>query len=92
MRNTDPLSLMTALRASDGLLFTESGLLVICAHPDGERVAVPWPLLNERAHATLAAALFDLRETGDLPRSTRCVRLPSGSLFNIDSATITPAC
>lgn len=78
------------LRASGRQLYTESGQIVLCVYPEGDCDSIPWPM-PKKAHKNLTSALFDMRETGELPADTRSVLLPDGTLFHIDSSTITQA-
>jgi len=69
----------TKLIVKDGELYLPGGCteLLLCVYPEGDCDAIKWPQYNED---NLRSALFDARETGEIPLDSR-VLLPNGEEF-----------
>lgn len=65
----------------DGDLYLDPEKILLCIYPAGDcdRIRAKNPNQNN-----LRSALYDARETGELPLDCKSVLLPSGAAFYID--------
>lgn len=77
------------LTAKGGRLYVNGEMLLTISR-GGDPEVPPWPFkkdsywTKEKWNEVLAGSLFDARETGDIPSSTKEVLLPDGKTFVID--------